>query len=340
MPSAIISRFLVAPERHAFWSNRSVFVTGGFGLVGSAVTEQLVALGARVVLLSHRRYASAAESRLLGLQAYTSVTLAPGDFEDGGSLRRIIAEYEVDTVIQLAFRPLAPDPARSPLEGLRVNVFGNAQLLEACRVNPTVKRIVLASSDKVYGPQPTTLYDESAPFCGRHPFDVSAACADLLAQMYFHTYKLPVAITRCGNLYGPGDVRWQRLVAGTFRSLLRGQAPQVRSNGASVRDYLSVHDAANAYLVLAENLHRPDVVGQAFNIASGTGRTTLEMIDLMRLVSDREDLLPEILNVSKDETRVQTPSHQKAARVLGWKPLIGIEEGLRDAWEWYRVHIS
>lgn len=340
MPSVILPRFLVTPERHAFWNNRSVFVTGGFGLIGSAVTEQLVALGARVTLLSHRGYASASESRLVGLPAYSAVTFAPGNLEDGDSLRRIIAEYEVDTVIQLAFRPIAPDSDRSPLQALRTNVFGNTQLLEACRINPTVKRVVLASSDKVYGSQPVASYDESAPFRGRHPFDVSAACVDLLAQMYFYTYKLPVAITRCGNLYGPGDVRWQRLVAGTFRSLLRGQAPQVRSNGGLVRDYLSVHDAANAYLLLAENLHRPEVAGQAFNIASGTGRTALEMIDLMRAVSGREDLMPQILDASKQETPMQAPSSEKARRILGWKPLVGIEEGLQETWEWYRAHIS
>lgn len=328
---------LVTPERRSFWANRNVFVTGGFGLLGSTIVELLHLMGARVTVLKRDHSSS---SRLFELPAYKDLNVAPGDLDDYNSLYRIIAEYEIDTVFHLGAQPIAPVGNRAPLPTLKTNIMGTANLLEACRVNPTVKRVMVASSDKAYGAQPVLPYTEEAPLQGRHPYDVSKSCTDLLAQMYYHTYKLPVAITRCGNLYGPGDLNWQRIVPETFKHVVHNEAPLIRSDGKFIRDYFFVRDAANAYVTLAENMERPEVVGQAFNFSTGNGKTVLDIVDTILKAGGRSDLQPKVLNEAKAEIHDQTLSSEKAWRVLGWKPVFTLEEGMAETFAWYRDYFA
>ncbi|PYR74341.1 MAG: sugar dehydratase, partial [Acidobacteria bacterium] len=225
---------------------------------------------------------------------------------------------------------------RNPVSTLDTNIRGTWALLEACRRSPSVKQVVCASSDKAYGDCPTLPYDEETPLRGRHPYDVSKSCADLIAHMYATTYRTPVVITRCGNFYGGGDLNWNRIVPGTIRSVLRGQRPVIRSDGEYVRDYFYVEDGAAAYTLVAEQLAaRPELSGHAFNFSN---EIQVTVTDLTRriLALMHAALEPEIQNRATHEIRHQYLSAEKARRLLDWRPLYTLDEGLGRTIEWYR----
>jgi CDP-glucose 4,6-dehydratase len=225
---------------------------------------------------------------------------------------------------------------RNPVSTFETNVGGTWGLLEACRRSPRVRQIVVASSDKAYGDQTQLPYDENTPLQGRHPYDVSKSCADLIAQAYAVTYSLPVAITRCGNFYGGGDLNWNRIVPGTIRSILRGERPLVRSDGSFVRDYFYVEDGAAAYMLLAEKLAaNPDLKGEAFNFSNEIQVTVLQLVERMLALMD-SDLKPDVRNEAVNEIRHQYLTAAKARKVLGWAPLFDLDEGLRRTIAWYR----
>ncbi len=259
-----------------------------------------------------------------------------GDVADQALLERALGEYEIDTVIHLAAQTIVGIANRNPLATFETNIAGTWRLLEACRRSPKVKQIVVASSDKAYGDQETLPYDETSPLQGRHPYDVSKSCADLIAQTYATTYGLPVAITRCGNFYGGGDLNWNRIVPGTIRSILRGQRPVIRSDGHYVRDYFYVEDGAAAYMLLAEKLAaQPDLRGEAFNFSNEIQVTVLELVERI-LALMGSDLRPDVRNEASNEIRHQYLSAAKARRRLEWQPLFTLDGGLRRTIAWYR----
>ncbi|HEX8204375.1 MAG TPA: NAD-dependent epimerase/dehydratase family protein, partial [Isosphaeraceae bacterium] len=259
-----------------FWQDRPTFVTGATGLVGGWLVRRLVAAGAAVVVLV-RDWVPRSELARSGLLDHVDVVR--GDVRDQALLERALGEHEVVTVFHLAAQTIVGIANRNPVSTLETNVGGTWALLEACRRSPTVKQVVLASSDKAYGDQETLPYDEDTPLQGRHPYDVSKSCADLIAHTYAVSYGLPVTITRCGNFYGGGDLNWNRIVPGTIRSVLRGQRPVIRSDGRYVRDYFYVEDGANAYMVLAEALAaRPELVGRAYNFSNEIQVTVLDLV--------------------------------------------------------------
>jgi CDP-glucose 4,6-dehydratase len=238
-------------EMSAFWRDRPVFVTGATGLLGGWLVRRLRELEADVVCLV-RDWVPQCELAVSG--ELSRVKVVRGDVRDGALLERALGEYEIDTLFHLAAQTVVGVANRNPLSTFETNIQGTWALLEACRRAPTVRHIVLASSDKAYGASEILPYTEETPLQGRHPYDVSKSCADLIAQAYAATYGLPVAITRCGNLYGGGDLNWNRIVPGTIRAALRGERPVIRSDGRGVRDYLYVEDGVSAYLALAEAL--------------------------------------------------------------------------------------
>lgn len=316
-----------------FWQYRPTFVTGATGLVGGWLVQRLLDLGADVVCLV-RDWVP--QSELVRTRLIEQVKVVRGDVRGQALLERVLGEYEIDTVIHLAAQTIVPIANRNPVSTFETNIGGTWALLEACRRSPAVKQIVLASSDKAYGEQERLPYDEDAPLEGRHPYDVSKSCADLIGQAYAATYGLPVATTRCGNFYGGGDLNWNRIVPGTIRSLLRGQRPVIRSDGHYVRDYFYVEDAAAAYTLLVERLaENPDLRGQAFNFSNETQVTVLELAELiLRLMGS--DLKPDLRNEAVNEIRCQYLSATKARRVLGWRPLFALEEGLQRTIDWYK----
>ena len=225
---------------------------------------------------------------------------------------------------------------RDPLGTLRANVAGTWELLDACRRSGRPARIVVASSDKAYGTQPVLPYTEDQPLEGRHPYDVSKSCADLIASAYANTYGLPLAITRCGNLFGGGDLNFSRLVPGTIRHALRGERPVLRSDGSPLRDYLHVDDAVDAYLAIAERLHDPAIAGEAWNVSCEQPQSVLEMTQRVLAAAGRADLEPVVLGEARHEIPNQYLAATKLRDRLGWAPSVGLEEGLTRTVAWYR----
>ncbi len=316
----------------AFWQDRPTFITGATGLVGSWVVRRLLDAGADVVCLV-RDWVP--QSEFVRSRLIDRVKVVRGDIRDMAIVERILGEYEVDTVFHLAAQTIVGIANRNPISTLETNVQGTWAVLEACHRSPTVKQIVLASSDKAYGDQEQLPYDESTPLEGRHPYDVSKSCADLIAQAYAATYGLPVAVTRCGNFYGGGDLNWNRLVPGTIRSAIRGQRPVIRSDGRSIRDYFYVEDGAAAYLLLAEKLAgERDLIGQAFNFSNELQVTALELVQAI-LARMGCPLEPDIRNQATNEIVHQYLSARKARERLGWSPLFDLPQGLDRTIAWY-----
>lgn len=317
----------------SFWQDRPTFVTGATGLVGAWLTRRLSEAGADVVCLV-RDWVP--QNELMRSGAVDRVKVVRGDVCDQALLERVLGEYEVDTVIHLAAQTIVGIANRNPISTFETNIAGTWSLLEACRRTPTVKQIVVASSDKAYGDQPVLPYDETTPLQGRHPYDVSKSCADLIANTYAVSYGLPVAITRCGNFYGGGDLNWNRIVPGTIRSVLRGQAPVIRSDGQFVRDYFYVEDGAAAYMLLAERLAAdPSLRGEAFNFSNELQITVLEIVQrILDLMGST--LTPDVRNEASNEIRLQYLNAAKARRCLQWEPLFTLDEGLQRTIQWYK----
>ncbi|MBI5944389.1 MAG: GDP-mannose 4,6-dehydratase [Chloroflexi bacterium] len=317
----------------SFWQDRPTFVTGATGLVGSWLIRRLIGAGADVVCLV-RDWVP--QSELVRAGYIEKVKVVRGDIRDRDLLERVLGEFEIDTVIHLAAQTIVTIANRNPISTFETNIAGTWNLLEACRRSPKVRQIVLASSDKAYGDQEILPYTEETPLQGRHPYDVSKSTADLIASTYAKSYDLPVAITRCGNFYGGGDLNWNRIVPGTIRSILRGQSPIIRSDGEYIRDYFYVEDGAAAYMLLAEKLaEKPQLKGQAFNFSNEIQATVREIVDhVVRLMET--NLKPEILNETNNEIRHQYLSAEKARRMLNWNPLFDLDSGLALTIDWYK----
>jgi len=317
----------------SFWQDRKTFVTGGTGLVGAWLVKALADAGADVVCLI-RDWVP--ESELLRSGALGRVTVLRGDVRDQALLERALGEHEIKTVIHLAAQTIVGIANRNPVSTFETNIQGTWALLEACRRSPLVKQIVVASSDKAYGDQEKLPYDEGTPLEGRHPYDVSKSCADLIAKAYAVSYQLPVVITRCGNFYGGGDLNWNRIVPGTIRSILRGERPVIRSDGKFVRDYFYVEDGAAAYMRLAEAIaQRESLAGHAFNFSNEIQVTVLELVEkILRLMESK--LEPVVENQAFNEIRHQYLSAAKAKEMLAWHPLFTLDQGLERTIRWYR----
>lgn len=319
--------------KNGFWRDRAVFITGATGLVGGWLTKHLLAQGANVTTLV-RDWVPASEFVHAGLAE--RVNVVRGGLASPYLLERVLGEYEIEVVFHLAAQTIVGIANRNPLSTFESNVRGTWNLLEASRRSPLVKSIVLASSDKAYGDQEILPYTEAMPLQGRHPYDVSKSCADLIAQSYAHTFNLPVAITRCGNFYGGGDLNWNRVVPGTIRSVLRNERPVIRSDGKFIRDYFYVEDGAEAYMLLAERLYQDrKFSGAAYNFSNEAQISVLDLVNAI-LTKMNSKLKPEILNQASNEIRHQYLSAERARKELNWKPIYTLDQGLEKTIAWYR----
>ncbi len=316
-----------------FWKDRRVFITGCTGLLGSWLTKSVVEKGAEVTGLIRDLVP---KSNLNWSGFHEQINVVRGELEDYFKLARTLNEYEIDTVFHLGAQTIVGIANRSPLSTFESNIRGTWNVLEACRQVNTVSRVIVASSDKAYGDQEELPYIEPFPLKGCHPYDVSKSCADLISIAYYETYNLPVCVTRCGNFYGGGDLNFNRIVPGTIRDVIRNKRPIIRSDGASIRDYIYILDAVEAYLLLAEKMDDKKIHGEAFNFSNEIQKTTLEITQEILRLMNREDLPPKILNIAKGEIKHQYLSAQKARTILGWKPKYTLEEGLKETIKWYQ----
>lgn len=322
---------------HNYWLNKNVFITGATGLVGSWLVRDLVDRGAKTTVLIRD---TDPQSELIRSSMIKRTTVVNGCLEEISTLERAITENEVDTVFHLGAQTIVGTAYRNPLGTFEANIRGTYNLLEACRrQSSTVKRVVIASSDKAYGSSPVLPYTEDMPLNGEHPYDVSKSCTDLISYTYYNTYNLPVAIARCGNIYGGGDLNWSRIIPGTIRSYHMKEAPVIRSNGLFTRDYIYVLDVVNAYRVLAEQLHREEVKGQSFNFGPNRPYNVLEIVDEIRTLMECHGIQPQILNQAVAEIKDQTLCSEKARRILNWNPSYSLQQGLSETISWYESNI-
>jgi CDP-glucose 4,6-dehydratase len=320
-----------------WWRDRPVLVTGATGLVGGWLVESLAAAGADVVCLV-RDWLPRSEVSRRGL--LDRIKVVRGDICDRDLLERVLGEYEIDSVFHLAAQTIVGIANRNPISTFESNIAGTWNVMEACRRSPAVKSIVVASSDKAYGDQEKLPYSEDTPLQGKHPYDVSKSCADLIAQTYGNTYNSPVVVTRCGNFYGGGDLNWNRIVPGTIRSVVRGERPVIRSDGKFVRDYFYVEDGAAAYMLLGERVAADTSLhGMAFNFSNEIQVTVSELVGRILKIMDSK-LEPVVRNEACHEIRHQYLSAARARKKLGWNPLFTLEEGLARTIAWYREFLG
>jgi CDP-glucose 4,6-dehydratase len=316
------------------WKRRRVLVTGCTGLLGSWLSAWLADRQAEVVGLV-RDAVPRSNFHRLGLDR--RVSIVNGELEDYLLLERTLNEYEIEVVFHLAAQAVVGAANRSPLSTFTSNIQGTWNMLEAARRHPGIRAVVVASSDKAYGAQEELPYRESTPLVGRHPYDVSKSCVDLIAQSYWHSYRLPVSVTRCGNFYGGGDLNFNRIVPGTIRSLFDGQPPIVRSDGTPRRDYIYIREAVGAYAMLAERMLEGQAVGECFNFSNNQPLRVLEIVAVITRLMGRTGLQPVILNEAANEIPDQFLDASKAAAELGWTPKYSLEDGLRETIAWYEA---
>lgn len=327
-------------------SDKPVLVTGCAGFLGPWVCQLLLDMGVTVVGLDRNfkplsRIHDLLRREMADGSGGNRLKLIDVDIEDYQKLHSTLRDYKIGAVFHLAAQALVGVANHDPVPTFAANIVGTYNLMEACRVlihrGQAIDAIVVASSDKAYGDQVELPYLEDAPMQGRFPYDVSKSCADLIARSYFHSYDLPVAVTRCGNLYGGGDINYSRIVPGTILSVLRDERPEIRSDGTPVRDYIYVGDAARANIAIAERmLADRSIAGMPFNISNDAPVAVLDIVAKILSLMDREDLEPVVHNQATGEIQAQYLSSERMRTVLGWQPEYDLERGLRESIDWYR----
>ncbi|MBS1984657.1 MAG: GDP-mannose 4,6-dehydratase [Bdellovibrionales bacterium] len=312
----------------------NVFVTGATGLLGGELVRQLLDSGETTKIVCLVRD-MVPQSRFFQEKMNDRVVVIHGDLRDQNLIDRVLNEYEVRTVFHLAAQTLVGQANTRPTETLDVNIRGTWALLEAVRLNPRVQVTVVASSDKAYGDLHGEKYDESFALAGKHPYDVSKSCADLITHTYAHTFGMNVAVTRCGNFFGPGDLNESRIFPHTIVSFLKGQAPVIRSDGKFIRDYIYVGDGAAAYRTLARQMFTGKHKGEAFNFSYGLRMTVIDVVNSISKVMNVK-IEPKVLGQAKNEIPVQCLDSSKAQKQLNWKPELGYEKGVALTVDWYK----
>jgi CDP-glucose 4,6-dehydratase len=310
-------------------SNKNVLVTGGTGLVGSHLTEKLLEIGSNVfvldIVLEPKSYFA---SQKLGDKAKVLMV----DLRDFTGVKKVVAENKIDYIFHLGAQALVPLALEDPLETLNANVMGTVHVLEAARQLGTVTGILVASSDKAYGKDCINV-KETQLLNGDHPYDVSKTCTDLISTTYFKTYGLPVAIARFGNIFGPGDLYFNRIVPGIMESLINNRELEIRSNGKFRRDYLFVKDVVEGYIKMAE--HIGQIKGEAFNFSTNWNYSVVDLIKKVGQILGQE-VKYKILDSQKNEIPEQSLNWNKAKKVLGWEPKYTFEQGIKETFEWYK----
>lgn len=323
-------------KRLNFWKKKKVLITGFSGFLGSWLTKTLLSYGAKIYGLDIKPYRRLS---ILSGQDLTKVRVIKGSVENLSLVSNLVEENKMEFIFHLAAKALVGECLKDPLKTFSTNIRGTWNILEASINCSTVQGIIVSSSDKAYGIQSKLPYREDSPLAGSHPYDVSKSCADLLAYTYFHTYRLPVCVTRCGNIFGPGDFNFSRIIPDTIRCVLSGKTLLIRSDGKFTRDFIYIEDIVDGYILLAEKLQKFKLFGEAFNFSNEKPILVLNLVKKIYR-SANEKLNYKILNQAKYEIRRQYLTSQKARKILGWKPRYTLERGLKETIEWYKSYFS
>jgi CDP-glucose 4,6-dehydratase len=312
-------------------------VTGAHGFAAAWLCEALLAAGIDVTGYERGREEGSV-LELLGLE--DEVEHVAGDLRDAELVASTVAAGGFDTVYHLGAQTIVGAANASPAQTFESNVRGTWNVLEACRA-ADVGAVVFASSDKAYGPSDDLPYTEETPLRATFPYDASKAAADLIARSYWHTYRLPVAVTRFANIYGGGDTNFSRLIPETVTALLDGRRPVIRSDGSPERDYLYVEDAAAAYLAIAAGLREGRLGGEAFNAGGGEPHSVREIIELVCELAG-SDLKPDFRGAGTPPGEIdrQWLDATKLIEMTPWEAEVGLREGLGRTLDWYREHPS
>jgi len=319
------------------WKGKNVLVTGADGFIASWIAKELVDRWANVITIVRDIKKPRISLDLLGIR--DKITVVQGDITDYDLVLRTFNEYSLDSCFHLAAQAIVGIANRSPVSTFDSNIRGTWTVLEAARNSKTIERVVVASSDKAYGDQEKLPYTEDMPLLGTYPYDASKACTDILSRCFAKTYGLPIAMTRCANVYGGADLHMDRIVPGTICAVLKGETPIIRSDGTPKRDYIYIKDVVNAYIALAENLGRKDVRGEAFNFGTEKPITVLDLFNKIIKICGK-DVKPKILNEAKNEIQCQYLATEKARKVLGWGVKFSLDEGLKETVEWYKDYLK
>ncbi len=319
-----------------FWQGKKVFVTGGTGFIGTYLIKELLDEGAEVFCLTQEL---PKRSNFERFELSKKVTLIFGTVLDSNLINLSLKKYEIDSVFHLAAQPLVQIALKNPFETIQTNFMGTLNILEGCRIYG-VKRIVIASTDKAYGENKNLPYEENFPLQGQYPYDVSKSCADLIAQGYGKTYDLPIAITRFSNVYGGGDLNFDRIIPQTIKHLLFNEPILIRSNGKFIREFFYVKDAAKAYLRLAEKIEELDLKGDPFNFGTDSPIVLLDLVEKIKKISGKENAEIKILDIVKAEIKDQFLSSKKAREKLSWKPDYDLDNGIKETYEWYKEYFG
>jgi CDP-glucose 4,6-dehydratase len=321
-----------------FWKNKRVFVTGFEGFLGSHLTKALVSYGAKVTGLDIK---TNRKNTIFTSLDYRKIEVVKGDVANYGLLKDIINKGKIQIVFHLAAEALVGRGYDSPVRAFKSNICGTWNILEVCRLSGSLEAIIVASSDKAYGSHDKLPYREDYSLRGSHPYDVSKSCADLIVNTYYHTYNLPVAVTRCGNIYGPGDFNFSRLIPDAMKCILFNKTLKIRSDGRFVRDYVYVSDIVNGYLRIAKLFKSRKFSGEAFNLSDEKPLTVMGILkEIEKSGFSGNKLKYEIMNTAKYEIKEQFLSSKKARNVLGWSPEYTIQGGLKKAFDWYSTYFK
>ena len=312
------------------WKNKNVLVTGGMGLVGGHLVERLVELEANVVVT---KIINDPNSYFNCKKLGDNVIIADCDLKNEQQVKDVIIKCNIEIIFHLGAQALVPVAYHNPRETIETNIMGTVNILETVRNYPGVQAIVFASSDKAYGISDKLPYYETHELKGQHPYDVSKSAADLICTAYFKTYGVPVVTTRFGNIYGPGDLNFNRIVPGAIKSGLTGEPLEIRSDGKMIRDYVYVKDVVSGYLTLAENIEKTK--GEAFNVSSGV---TLNVLDMVNHISDVmiKEIKVNIVNNAKNEIPEQYLDYSKISDLLNWSPKYKLSDALKETVDWYK----
>jgi len=318
------------------FKNKNILVTGADGFIGSWIAKKLVEEGAHVHTIV-RDVKKESNIDILGLRK--RVTVISGDLVDPHICNRTMNEYEIELCFHIAAQAIVATANNSPISTFKSNIEGTWNLMEAARLSKYIKGVIVASSDKAYGVQKELPYTEESPLLGLYPYDVSKACADILARSYHKTYGIPVAVTRNANTYGGADMNFSRLIPYTIKTALENETPLIRSDGTPERDYMYIKDAVDAYLTLAANISRKDVQGESFNFGNGKPVSVLQLYEEILKLMGRK-IKPKILGEAKNEIDRQFLSIEKVQKALKWKPKYTLQEGLKETIKWYENYFK